>query len=171
LAYRAGDLDAARARHEEALAIRTELGERGTVAESQIALARLALAQDRSPEAEPLARTALGMFTEQKAVDNEAIARATLARAQARLGRRDQALTQARAAVKAVAGSQSYMARFEVLIAAAEVEAAAGTAASRTALANALSEIETRARANGLGWHQREAARATTALRQSRRSN
>ena len=76
-----------------------------------------------------------------------------------------QALQQARAAVKAVATSQSFMARAEVLVGAAEVDSVAGTAASQATLANAVSAIETRARRGGLVWHQREAARALALLR------
>jgi hypothetical protein len=125
----------------------------------------MALAQERAAEAETLARTALGMFTEQKAADNEALARATLARAQLALGRRADAVTQARAAVTAAAGSQNLFARLAVLGAAAEVEAAAGSPASRAAVANALSAIETRARDAGLAWHAREAARALATLK------
>jgi tetratricopeptide (TPR) repeat protein len=80
LAYQ-GDLAAARLRQEEALAIRREIGEKASEAESLLALAELALEEDRPPNAETSARKALEEFQAEKLKDDETMARTTLARA------------------------------------------------------------------------------------------
>ena len=66
-------------RHAEALAIRTELGEKGTAAESWIGLAVVALEEGRPAEAERHARDAAGEFHRERQSDGEGSARTWLA--------------------------------------------------------------------------------------------
>ena len=76
-----GDLAAARQRHEEALALRVESGE-AEAAESQLALARVALASGDPATAERLARSAADAFSTKRQKAREAEARDLLAQAQ-----------------------------------------------------------------------------------------
>jgi hypothetical protein len=57
-----GDLASARHTQEQALAIRQKLGEKGSIAESRLALARISLEEERAGEAEPVARDAAAEF-------------------------------------------------------------------------------------------------------------
>ncbi len=86
-----------RRQHQEALDIRTALGEKETAAESRAALALLALEEGQAPVAEGLAREAAAVFESQMAPGNEAVARATLARALAARARQPAAACEAAA--------------------------------------------------------------------------
>ena len=81
----------ARAALVEAHTIRRTLGAQRTIAESQTALAELALAEDDPATAEPLAREAATEMARQGALDGQALAIAVLARAVAAQGRKDEA--------------------------------------------------------------------------------
>ena len=119
-----GDLGLARRRHQEALDMRTALGEKGTAAESRAALAVLALEEGQPANAEALAREAIAVFEGQMANDNEANARAVLALALVAQGRQPAAAREASRARALVRESQNAMSRLPVTIAAARVEAA-----------------------------------------------
>lgn len=86
-----GDLDAAKRRHQEALEIRTEIREATNIAYSQVSLAMVALAEGQPEEAERLAFSAATEFEAESKPDAEALARALMARAEARQGRHEEA--------------------------------------------------------------------------------
>jgi len=86
-----GDLAAARKKHEAALAIREKSGLKGFAAESQAALAALALEERLPSEAEMRARAAARQFAEDRQADNEAWAQTVLAAALWAQGKRAEA--------------------------------------------------------------------------------
>ncbi|HJZ85218.1 MAG TPA: tetratricopeptide repeat protein [Polyangia bacterium] len=136
-----GQLQAARKRHDEALAMRVELGEKGAAAESRLALAALSIEDGQAAQAEPPLRAALAEFQAQKAVDDEAMAEATLARALAALGRHTEALEAIERAGALAKKSESRDVRFGVGIAAARVRARPGeVAAAQKQLESVLEE-------------------------------
>ena len=137
-----GDLGLARQRHQEALDMRTALGEKGTAAESRAALAVLALEEGQAANAEALSREAIAVFEGQMASDNEANARAVLALALAAQGRQPAAVREAARARALVKESQNAMARLPVAIAAARVDAAAAPRDALRALDAARREAE-----------------------------
>jgi tetratricopeptide (TPR) repeat protein len=87
-----GDLEAARADYEAALALRTKLGEVHNLAKSQGQLARLDLDEDRAADAEPLARAAVAQRRTEDNPRSLAQDLRTLARALIVLGKRDEAI-------------------------------------------------------------------------------
>ena len=66
-----GDLVAARKSYEEALAIRKQTGEKQTAAETELALARLAIEEGRSSDAETVIRTCKEQFHQDQQADDE----------------------------------------------------------------------------------------------------
>ncbi|HET6177965.1 MAG TPA: protein kinase [Candidatus Sulfotelmatobacter sp.] len=75
------DLTLAGKRYQRSLEIRTQLGEKGSIASTQASLATLALEQNRSAQAESLARQAIQEFQLEKLPNQEAGARDVLAQA------------------------------------------------------------------------------------------
>jgi tetratricopeptide (TPR) repeat protein len=118
-----GDLASAQRHHQEALELRTQLGEKGTAAESRVALAVVALEKGLAADAESLAREAAVVFEEQHASDNEARARAMLALAMLWQNRRDPAFREVEHAESLVRDSQNVLARMAVGIAMGHLEA------------------------------------------------
>jgi hypothetical protein len=116
-----GDLALAKQRHNDALAIRIALGEKGTAAEGRSALAVIALEEGRAADAQKLASDAAAVFAGQSAPDNEAMARATLAVALQAQGRRARAAREIERAQLLVRNPQPVLARLPVTIAAARV--------------------------------------------------
>jgi tetratricopeptide (TPR) repeat protein/TolB-like protein len=143
------DLRGARKHYEEALGMRTALQAGFTIAESQVALARLSVEEGRAGAAEPLLRSALPMFAEQKAADAESLAYAVLAQSLLALRRTDEALRAIESAVALVGRSQSPQLRIVVAATAARVHSAHGRADALSALKAALAEA-TRLRLVGL---------------------
>jgi tetratricopeptide (TPR) repeat protein len=82
-----GELEAARRQHEEALALRRQLGVKGFVAESQAALAALDLVAGRPAQAAAEAEDAVAQFAADRQADSEAWAQSLLAEALAAQGR------------------------------------------------------------------------------------
>jgi eukaryotic-like serine/threonine-protein kinase len=66
-----GDLVAARKSYEEALAIRKQTGEKQTAAETELALAHLAIEEGRSSDAETVIRTCKEQFHQDQQADDE----------------------------------------------------------------------------------------------------
>jgi len=124
-----GDLAAARKAHEEALAIRSQPAAKIQAAESQVALAGLAVEERRPAAAEAAARDAALIFASEKAADKEASARAVLARALLAEGRGAEALAAVLGATALSTRSQSPHVRLGVGAASARVRAANGAAA------------------------------------------
>src|SRR5688572_22531597 len=126
IAFVAGDLASARRHHQQALDLRIELGEQGTAAESRTALAMIAVEEGRAADAAALAREAIPVFETQKAGDNEAMARATLARALAAANRPAEARTEADRAVRLTRNSQNLLVTMPVVVASVSVQGATG---------------------------------------------
>jgi tetratricopeptide (TPR) repeat protein len=76
-----GDSDGARKVYDEALSLRRQLGEKGTVAETQTALAELDCDSGPASDAEVLARAAMQEFQAEREADNEIQSEAMLSRA------------------------------------------------------------------------------------------
>jgi hypothetical protein len=134
IAFMRGDMTTAKQRHQDALGIRTALGEKGTAAESRSAQATITLEEGRAAEAEALASEAAKVFAGQAAPDNEAMARATLALAMLAQGRRPQAEREIERAQALVKSPQHVLARMPVLIAAARIRSGTNPAAALTSL-------------------------------------
>jgi hypothetical protein len=116
----------ARAKLDEGLRIRKEMGSPGGVGDSMLSLALLSLAEDKAGDAERLARDSAAEFAREGSIEDEATANATLA--SALLAERK--VAEARAASdRATALSRRATSRqsgFEVGIAVARVQAAEG---------------------------------------------
>jgi len=76
-----GDLQKAKSKHQEALKLRTELADKISIAESQMALAEIALAEGNAAEALATARSVVDVFHAEKEIDDEAMAYLIEARA------------------------------------------------------------------------------------------
>jgi tetratricopeptide (TPR) repeat protein len=92
------DLTLAAKRYQRSLEIRTLLGEKGSIAGTQVSLAALALEQNHSTQAESLARQAAREFQLEKVPNQEAGARDVLAQALLAQNKIDQALAETAAA-------------------------------------------------------------------------
>ena len=123
-----GDLAAARKAHEDTLAIRSQPAVKILAAESQVALAGLAIKERRSAEAQAAARAAAEVFASEKAADKEASARAVLAHALLNESRAGEAQAAVDGATVLAARSQSPHVRLAVGLAVARVRAANGAA-------------------------------------------
>ncbi len=66
-----GDLSLARKRYEEALALRSQAGEKQTTAESRVSLAKLAVEEGHATDAEKLARACKQQFEQEQQRDDE----------------------------------------------------------------------------------------------------
>jgi tetratricopeptide (TPR) repeat protein len=71
LALDRGDLTLARKRYEEALALRNQAGEKQSAAESRVALAKLAIEEGHSSEAQTSARSSQQQFHGEQQADDE----------------------------------------------------------------------------------------------------
>ncbi len=120
-----GDLVGARKTLEQALAMRQRLGEKQSIAESRLALARVSLEEGRAVEAESAAREAASEFKAENVPDLEAVAYALLARSLLEQGKSEEAQKAAKSAVSYSTRSQEPMTRISVAITAARVRAAA----------------------------------------------
>jgi len=144
----------------ESLDLRTKLGEKGTAAESRLALAFIDLEEGRPAEAERLAREAYEVFEAQKAADNQAGAQAALARALFAQGRRAPALREARQARTLVRTSANVLARIPVQITASLLEGIAGTDVQAKLAPAALQSLQREARERGIPRYQLDAGLA-----------
>jgi DNA-binding winged helix-turn-helix (wHTH) protein/Tfp pilus assembly protein PilF len=143
-----GDLAAARTAFAEALAARRALGERASIAATELALAELALAEGKPVEAAESARRQIAVFTAEKALDDEVEARILLARALLQQGD----LAAARSAVEAAAAGahgENLWIHLRLAICTARIEGAAPGPAARQAAAS-LAALQRQAKAAGL---------------------
>jgi tetratricopeptide (TPR) repeat protein len=85
------DLQNAGQFYQRSLTMRTELGEKGGMAQSQLSLANLALENDRADQAESLARDAASEFEKENDSDQRTAAEDVLARSLIAQGKYDQA--------------------------------------------------------------------------------
>jgi len=107
------DFAGARKKHEEALAIRTSLGDPSAVVESQVALARLALHEGKTADAESAAKRAIDAAKKAKSTDSETRAGFVLAAAQAAGKKFSDADRSAAGASSLAEKSESFAVRFE----------------------------------------------------------
>jgi ATP/maltotriose-dependent transcriptional regulator MalT len=135
-----GDIPAARKAHEDALAIRTQLGEKGTAAQDSLALARLTLEDGHPEEALAAARKAIADFHTQNQADYEAAAHTLTARCLLQSGKLAEAKAEIQQAQKMVK-PDDHVARLPVAIASARIATVSGDqATARKILDEALSE-------------------------------
>jgi tetratricopeptide (TPR) repeat protein len=73
-----GDLPLARKRYEEAFALRSQAGEKQNAAESRVSLAKLAIEEGHSPDAEASVRACIEQFQKEQQADDELTARIVL---------------------------------------------------------------------------------------------
>jgi tetratricopeptide (TPR) repeat protein len=156
LALVQGDLARSQRHHQEALQMRTQLGEKGTAAQSRQALAMIALEESRAAEAESLVREAAMVFEEQHAAENEATARATLALAMSRQGKRDPARREVERARALLRNSQKVFGKMFVAIAASRIE----STSDKEAAIRELESLRSDAVRLGLPRYEFEARRA-----------
>jgi tetratricopeptide (TPR) repeat protein/TolB-like protein len=137
------ELASARARHQRALELRTEIGARRLIAASRLALAGLSLEEGRAAEAEEALRGLLEAAPRQLAPMEEALAQSVLARTLLAQGRAQAALEAAVRAEALARGSEYLAERIEVEITVARIRASAGgesLAASRNRIEAARAE-------------------------------
>jgi tetratricopeptide (TPR) repeat protein len=121
-----GNLPAARQRHTEALALRKEISDQRGIADSELALASLSIEAEQFAAAESAALEDVNAFHRLNAPDNEALARAVLARAQLAQGKTADATEASRQAVALAQKTEDTTVRLTVAIEAARVRAASG---------------------------------------------
>ncbi len=119
----------ARRNFEEALKIRTEIGEQGAASQSRYDLARVALAEGKPAEAQAGARRAAAELQAQKLPDDEAAALALEARAALAAGRAAEAAAPLERARQLAAAGQQEGARREFLLVSSIARAERGDAA------------------------------------------
>jgi len=115
-----------RAKLQEALAVRKDLAEDSTLAQSWLSLAELSLEENQAAEAESLARAAAAQFAKDKSVENEVSAHATLARALLAQQKFREARSAADRAIALSHNTSCLCAYFESTIASAVVKGATG---------------------------------------------
>jgi ATP/maltotriose-dependent transcriptional regulator MalT len=106
--------------------MRKEIGETGTAAESQVALAQVALEENRIGDAETLASAALEQFAKEKLAENEIDARTVLAEVALRSHKLNEARNQIEMAGKLAAKSSFPGVRYGQAIVKARVDGASG---------------------------------------------
>ncbi|MBS1853880.1 MAG: tetratricopeptide repeat protein [Acidobacteria bacterium] len=122
-----GDLSGARSRYEDALAVRTKMNAKSVMAESQLALAGLALEEGKFGEAVQRARDARAEFHREHETDQEALAIAIEARGLSAQGKLSDAARAAKPLGEQLPKIQDRAERLAVLATAAPVMARAGT--------------------------------------------
>jgi tetratricopeptide (TPR) repeat protein len=141
--YKQGNIARAHEIQEESLAIRTQLGEKGNIAQSEIDLASLEIEKGRPVEAETLARKAIDEYRTERASYGEARAWAILARSLLAQGQPQEAQGAIDRAVYLAAKSQDRTVRFSVGIISARVCAAlCKTAEARATLTAVIAEAK-----------------------------
>jgi eukaryotic-like serine/threonine-protein kinase len=147
------DLTLAGKRYQGALEIHTQLGEKGSIAGTQVSLAALALEQNRSVQSESLARQAIQEFQIEKVPSQEAAARDVLAQALLAEHKLDEASAEAAAA--AALGATDPLTSLSLAITQARVSA--GKGGGSAGAVQQLLAVSQRARAIGLILYQLQA--------------
>ena len=107
LALKGADFTTARKDYEEALSLRNELGEKATIAATQVAIARLAIEEGHPGAAERPAREARDEFQQARKNDDQISATAVLAGALLAGGRREDAVKEVAKTAALAARSQN----------------------------------------------------------------
>ena len=132
-----GDLVGARKTQEEALARRQKLGEKGSVAESRLALAELSLEEGRAADAESAANDVALEFRHEKVPEMEATADALIARAEVEQGKYDAAQRAVEQATSLSTKGQEPLVRLSLAIVTARTRCARqGNSAMRTTVSS-----------------------------------
>ena len=155
-----GDLIGAQKKHEEALAITNQLGEKGASAEIRVALAQLAIEGGRPAVAEAPARDAAEEFRQEKATDSEVSAHIVLARsllAQGKCPAAQEAIDGAKALLNK---SENLDTHFSFRITAARVRQASGRPSDRLEAAKSLEAVLGEAKKTGFLGQELEAGLA-----------
>jgi ATP/maltotriose-dependent transcriptional regulator MalT len=113
LALDRGDLNLARRRYEEALALRTGAGEKQAAAESRVSLAKLAIEEGHDSGAETSARSSKTQFHEQQQADDELNASIVLIEALLAQGKQGKAQKEMQAAQRLGKESQNRFLRLQ----------------------------------------------------------
>jgi ATP/maltotriose-dependent transcriptional regulator MalT len=142
-----GDVAEARKKHEAAMTLRRQIGEKGAVAESQLALAQIDLQEDAPLWAEAPARAAIEQFRAEGRTDDEASGLALLARSLLAQGRNAEAMEASARAENLASKSNNGSLRLTVAITTASIRAAAGETAKA---AKDLAGVAAEARRSGL---------------------
>jgi DNA-binding winged helix-turn-helix (wHTH) protein/tetratricopeptide (TPR) repeat protein len=118
-----GDLAGAQIKHEESLRLLLQGGDGSAVASQRLALARLALDQNRADDAEHLARESIDTFTKLNSPDNEARAHALMAEALVERHKFEEGEREIAHSLSLISASRSTLAVLEVGLSAARVQA------------------------------------------------
>jgi tetratricopeptide (TPR) repeat protein len=145
-----GNLPAAGQRHAEALALRKEISDQRGIADSELALASLSIETEHFAAAESAALERANAFHRLNTPDNEALARAVLARAQLAQGRTADAMEASRQAVALAQKTEDTTVRLTVAIEAARVRSASANPADVADAAKVLRNAVTDATKEGL---------------------
>jgi eukaryotic-like serine/threonine-protein kinase len=136
------DLAGARSKHEAALQFVSHRQDAAATAAEQMSLARLCLDENRPADAARLARQAADEFADQKRGDDEALARALLAKALSGLGQNKEARMALDRAAHLVSKSQALLTRLQVEIVEADSNAALDHS-SRSVSASEMRHLQT----------------------------
>jgi eukaryotic-like serine/threonine-protein kinase len=152
-----GSLDQSRARYQEALGNRKELGDQGGLAQTRVSLAELSIEEGHAGDAEALVRQASEIFRKQHNFDDDMWANAVLARALLAQGRGAEAAKEIAAAGAAAAKLQNEEVRLKFGLAAASIRAASGAPTDVGAAARSLEVTLAEATKQGYVPYQYEA--------------
>jgi tetratricopeptide (TPR) repeat protein len=142
-----GDLQAARNSQQESLALRKEIGDKQSVAETELALARLSLAEGHAADAETVIRKCKEQFHQEGQADDELAANVTLIEGLLGQGKSVEAAKEEQASRALTAKSTNQLNRLQFDLVSARLELAVGDiAAARPQLQRTLE----RARAHHL---------------------
>jgi tetratricopeptide (TPR) repeat protein len=142
-----GDLQAARNSQQESLALRKEIGDKQSVAETELALARLSLAEGHAADAETVIRKCKEQFHQEGQADDELAANVTLIEGLLGQGKSVEAAKEEQASRAQTAKSTNQLNRLQFDLVSARLELAVGDiAAARPQLQRTLE----RARAHHL---------------------
>jgi hypothetical protein len=134
-----GDLAAAGKSYQESLALRKQMGEKQTVAETELALARLSIEEGHAADAETVIRKCKEQFHQDAQADDELAASTTLMEGLLVQGKSVEAAKEAQASQALAAKSTNQLNRLQFDLVSARVELALGhLAASRPQLQRTL---------------------------------
>jgi eukaryotic-like serine/threonine-protein kinase len=126
IAMAQGDLSAARKQYEQAMALSKDTQDQNFIAQLQVALSSVALAEKRFADGESLARQAALQFAKTSSTDNEVWSQAILARNLLEAGNLQEAQRAADRATALAQQTTGRAARFELTLADARVNAKSG---------------------------------------------
>lgn len=140
-----GDFDGAQKQEQAALSVAKEIKEKGSEAQYNLALARIALERGLPTDAQTFAQGPADEFRMEKALSQEALAQCVLARALLAQGKLAEAQKARDQAAAAAAHTQDHQVSFQVALTDAQVRGATGA----NSAVKQLQALVTRARAQG----------------------